>query len=235
MPADVANASTRCLRNPTRRSSGGMWSKYFCSDRVRVERVPPSSVSYLVLCVHGQYLDGTRLLLTQPKERGASGLQYEADLMSHSASTPSAVPLTASRLTFGHVWNSFDGRSGIWDPRASAPWQGVFDTYLETYPFSSNHSRAQVGWLCTKSLPHALCMRQLPTYPILQLTTCLGTARSHDGKKLTVYRSTEFMLLHSPSTFNAERLAWRFVIYLNLVRSIRRYVSSHRQKFPAPH
>ena len=41
------------------------------------------------------------------------------------------------------------------------------------------------------------------------------------------------MLLHSPSTFNAERLAWRFVIYLNLVRSIRRYVSRSpcQQKF----
>ena len=33
---------------------------------------------------------------------------------------------------------------------------------------------------------------------------------------------SEFQLLHSPSAFHAERIAWRAVIYLNLVRSIRR-------------
>ena len=34
----------------------------------------------------------------------------------------------------------------------------------------------------------------------------------------------EFQLLHTPAAFNAERIAWRFVIYLNLLRSIRRLV-----------
>ena len=35
---------------------------------------------------------------------------------------------------------------------------------------------------------------------------------------------TEFQLLHTPAAFHKERIAWRFVIYLNLVRSIRRCV-----------
>jgi guanine nucleotide-binding protein alpha-1 subunit len=33
-------------------------------------------------------------------------------------------------------------------------------------------------------------------------------------------------LLHTPSAFHAERIAWRFVIYLNLVRSIRRILEA---------
>ena len=32
----------------------------------------------------------------------------------------------------------------------------------------------------------------------------------------------EFQLMHTPAAFNAERVAWRFVIYLNLLRSVRR-------------
>lgn len=35
-------------------------------------------------------------------------------------------------------------------------------------------------------------------------------------------RFTEFQLLHTPAAFQAERVAWRFVIYLNLIRSVRR-------------
>lgn len=45
---------------------------------------------------------------------------------------------------------------------------------------------------------------------------------------------TEFQLLHAPATFRAERIAWRAVIYLNLVRSVRRYVNltiAHSQRF----
>jgi guanine nucleotide-binding protein subunit alpha len=34
----------------------------------------------------------------------------------------------------------------------------------------------------------------------------------------------EFQLLHTPAAFQAERMAWRFVIYLNLIRSVRRCV-----------
>jgi hypothetical protein len=33
---------------------------------------------------------------------------------------------------------------------------------------------------------------------------------------------TEFQLLHTPAAFQAERIAWRFVIYLDLIRSVRR-------------
>lgn len=34
----------------------------------------------------------------------------------------------------------------------------------------------------------------------------------------------EFQLLHTPAAFQAERVAWRIVIYLNLIRSVRRYI-----------
>ena len=37
---------------------------------------------------------------------------------------------------------------------------------------------------------------------------------------------SEFQLLHTPAAFHAERIAWRFVIYLNLVRSIRRILDA---------
>jgi guanine nucleotide-binding protein alpha-1 subunit len=44
---------------------------------------------------------------------------------------------------------------------------------------------------------------------------------------LTLSRpSSEFQLLHTPAAFHAERIAWRFVIYLNLVRSIRRILDA---------
>lgn len=42
---------------------------------------------------------------------------------------------------------------------------------------------------------------------------------------LTLNHITEFQLLHTPAAFQAERIAWRFVIYLNLIRSVRRCVS----------
>ena len=35
--------------------------------------------------------------------------------------------------------------------------------------------------------------------------------------------------MHAPAAFHADRLAWRAVIYLNLVRSVRRYVSTARR------
>ena len=38
--------------------------------------------------------------------------------------------------------------------------------------------------------------------------------------------TTEFQLLHTPAAFHAERIAWRSVIYLNLVRSIRRILDA---------
>lgn len=34
----------------------------------------------------------------------------------------------------------------------------------------------------------------------------------------------EFQLMHAPAAFHADRIAWRAVIYLNLVRSVRRQV-----------
>lgn len=35
--------------------------------------------------------------------------------------------------------------------------------------------------------------------------------------------ATEFQLIHAPQSFHAERVAWRTVIYLNLVSSVRQY------------
>ncbi|KXN85726.1 Guanine nucleotide-binding protein alpha-4 subunit [Leucoagaricus sp. SymC.cos] len=37
---------------------------------------------------------------------------------------------------------------------------------------------------------------------------------------------SEFQLLYSPATFHSERIAWRAVIYLNLVRSVRRILEA---------
>lgn len=45
---------------------------------------------------------------------------------------------------------------------------------------------------------------------------------------------TEFQLLHTPAAFHKERIAWRFVIYLNLVRSIRRCVGRRSASFRRP-
>ncbi|EPT03825.1 hypothetical protein FOMPIDRAFT_150339 [Fomitopsis schrenkii] len=56
-----------------------------------------------------------------------------------------------------------------------------------------------------------------------QVVKILLLGQSESGKSTTL---KQFMLLHSPSTFNAERLAWRFVIYLNLVRSVRRILEA---------
>ncbi|KAF9535709.1 G-alpha-domain-containing protein [Crepidotus variabilis] len=47
--------------------------------------------------------------------------------------------------------------------------------------------------------------------------------QSESGKSTTL---KQFQLLHSPSAFSAERIAWRAVIYLNLVRSIRRILEA---------
>ena len=41
---------------------------------------------------------------------------------------------------------------------------------------------------------------------------------------LTLTHITEFQLLHTPAAFQAERIAWRYVIYLNLIRSVRRCI-----------
>ena len=43
---------------------------------------------------------------------------------------------------------------------------------------------------------------------------------------LTLKTRSEFQLLHSPAAFHSERIAWRFVIYLNLVRSVRRILDA---------
>ncbi|KAI0370109.1 G-alpha-domain-containing protein [Pilatotrama ljubarskyi] len=47
--------------------------------------------------------------------------------------------------------------------------------------------------------------------------------QSESGKSTTL---KQFQLLHAPAAFSQERLAWRFVIYLNLVRSIRRILEA---------
>ncbi|KAM6498762.1 Guanine nucleotide binding protein (G-protein), alpha subunit [Amanita muscaria] len=47
--------------------------------------------------------------------------------------------------------------------------------------------------------------------------------QSESGKSTTL---KQFQLLHSPATFHAERMAWRAVIYLNLVRSVMRILEA---------
>ncbi|OBZ68480.1 Guanine nucleotide-binding protein alpha-4 subunit [Grifola frondosa] len=47
--------------------------------------------------------------------------------------------------------------------------------------------------------------------------------QSESGKSTTL---KQFQLLHTPAAFHAERIAWRFVIYVNLVRSIRRILEA---------
>lgn len=47
--------------------------------------------------------------------------------------------------------------------------------------------------------------------------------QSESGKSTTL---KQFQLLHTPAAFHAERIAWRAVIYLNLVRSIRRILDA---------
>ncbi|KAH8099806.1 G-alpha-domain-containing protein [Cristinia sonorae] len=47
--------------------------------------------------------------------------------------------------------------------------------------------------------------------------------QSESGKSTTL---KQFQLLHAPADFHAERIAWRFVIYLNLLRSVRRILDA---------
>ncbi|KAJ8084983.1 hypothetical protein PM082_003760 [Marasmius tenuissimus] len=47
--------------------------------------------------------------------------------------------------------------------------------------------------------------------------------QSESGKSTTL---KQFQLLHAPSTFHAERIAWRAVIYLNLVKSVTRILNA---------
>lgn len=43
----------------------------------------------------------------------------------------------------------------------------------------------------------------------------------------------EFQLMHAPASFHADRIAWRAVVYLNLVRSVRR--QAFRFDLSSPH
>lgn len=47
--------------------------------------------------------------------------------------------------------------------------------------------------------------------------------QSESGKSTTL---KQFQLLHAPAAFHAERIAWRFVIYLNLLQSVRRILEA---------
>jgi hypothetical protein len=57
-----------------------------------------------------------------------------------------------------------------------------------------------------------MCPLDLGAYPFKQLKRAY----------ITLTHIPEFQLLHTPAAFQAERMAWRIVIYLNLIRSIRR-------------
>ncbi|EKM48106.1 uncharacterized protein PHACADRAFT_214957 [Phanerochaete carnosa HHB-10118-sp] len=52
-----------------------------------------------------------------------------------------------------------------------------------------------------------------------KLVKVLLLGQSESGKSAIM---KQFQLLHHPQTFDAERISWRFVIYLNLLRSVRR-------------
>ncbi|KAI0756083.1 guanine nucleotide binding protein, alpha subunit [Daedaleopsis nitida] len=54
--------------------------------------------------------------------------------------------------------------------------------------------------------------------------------QSESGKSTTL---KQFQLLHTPAAFHKERIAWRLVIYLNLVRSIRRILEAIAPEDPA--
>ncbi|KZT02234.1 G-alpha-domain-containing protein [Laetiporus sulphureus 93-53] len=56
-----------------------------------------------------------------------------------------------------------------------------------------------------------------------KIVKVLLLGQSESGKSTTL---KQFQLLHTPAAFHAERIAWRFVIYLNLVRSIRRILEA---------
>ncbi|KAF8644243.1 hypothetical protein AX16_008598 [Volvariella volvacea WC 439] len=56
-----------------------------------------------------------------------------------------------------------------------------------------------------------------------QAIRVLLLGQSESGKTTTL---KQFQLLHSPSAFHAERIAWRAVIYLNLVQSIRKILEA---------
>jgi len=55
--------------------------------------------------------------------------------------------------------------------------------------------------------------------------------QSESGKSTTL---KQFQLMYAPNAFNAERVAWRGVIYLNLVRSIRRIIEALSVDYDPP-
>lgn len=56
--------------------------------------------------------------------------------------------------------------------------------------------------------------------------------QSESGKSTTL---KQFQLLHAPQDFHQERIAWRFVIYLNLLRSVRRILDAISPEADAAH
>ncbi|KLO06108.1 G-alpha-domain-containing protein [Schizopora paradoxa] len=56
-----------------------------------------------------------------------------------------------------------------------------------------------------------------------QAIKILLLGQSESGKSTTL---KQFQLLHSPAAFHQERMAWRVVIYLNLIRSVRRILDA---------
>lgn len=76
--------------------------------------------------------------------------------------------------------------------------------------------------LSLESTPSLLSLSMLSAFQNMLLSPFLV------DQVLNAHLCTEFQLLHTPSAFHKERIAWRAVIYLNLVRSIRRYVVGGR-------
>lgn len=56
-----------------------------------------------------------------------------------------------------------------------------------------------------------------------KIVKVLLLGQSESGKSTTL---KQFQLLHAPSAFHADRMAWRYIIYLNLLRSVRRILEA---------
>ena len=82
----------------------------------------------------------------------------------------------------------------------------------------SRHPTIATG--LTRLPRHTTCRKNC----IIFLTEIIAfKGQSESGKSTTL---KQFQLLHSPNAFASERLSWRIVIQLNLVKSIRRVLST---------
>ncbi|KAF9444429.1 G-alpha-domain-containing protein [Macrolepiota fuliginosa MF-IS2] len=75
----------------------------------------------------------------------------------------------------------------------------------------------------SESIDEQLQQERLERKKVRPEVNVLLLGQSESGKSTTL---KQFRLLYSPATFYSERIAWRAVIYLNLVRSVRRILEA---------